>query len=233
MAGLEPTISWLRVQYLNHSAIRPSPSKWFVMFGLPHIIMPPKTHHNRKGNILKPSIFFEKIAGAANGFKWQGRPQDQKAFTDILHGGMTQPPKDINSRLLFCRSIYVWIIILSITLNNHSLCVVSAYLHVALSLTSHATGDINVVSREGCHVTGDINGFNTCTSYYALHRWKRSAKRVRYCGGRARYQHPGIHLLAAHPDSSRQGSGSNSRENLFVSADWILRNVSAWVCERN
>ncbi len=24
MAGLEPTISWLRVQYHNHSAIRPS-----------------------------------------------------------------------------------------------------------------------------------------------------------------------------------------------------------------
>ncbi len=27
MAGLEPTISWLRVQYLNHSAIRPSPNR--------------------------------------------------------------------------------------------------------------------------------------------------------------------------------------------------------------
>ena len=31
MAGLEPTISWLRVQYLNHSPVRPSPLPKFVL----------------------------------------------------------------------------------------------------------------------------------------------------------------------------------------------------------
>ena len=80
MAGLEPTISWLRVQYLNHSAIRPSP--WHVQGQRYQHVWGPNFHP-----LLSYSPIFGKVHWMTSKWPWHVEGQQYQHACYILPRG--------------------------------------------------------------------------------------------------------------------------------------------------